>query len=158
MKKFLLLALLALGMSSCSKDDDTAAQDPDPVFVDGGSVVMKVDGATKTYNTIAVDTQLDDFNEPVYIDVTASQNGSATEFVTFQLGVGEVGANHLSQIQYTSNGVQDNFWTSFSSNTLINSNHRLKTNFAGVLERYNSETGEYTTTAVSDGVIDITYE
>jgi len=161
MKKLFLftcLTALTLSFNSCSDDDSKATEDPtdDTVYVDGGTVSVKVNGELKTYNTIAVEDDGDADFPRLY--VTASQNGSSSEFVTFSIDKGNVGAGHVLGFSYTTDSTPNQQFEPFSSNTLVNEDHVVKANFSGKLVTGQNPLGNgFTYDEFTDGSINITY-
>ncbi len=154
MKKILLFIMIAVGLSSCSDDDNGGSN-----FSDEGVVSLKVGGVTKTYNTISVikDVWQDGNDQGTLLTVTASQNGSASEMVTFYVAVGDTGAGMIVALNYTADGHDYGQINELSSNVTTNSNHRVVANFVGSAY-IDDQNGDFVSTDITDGNIDFTYE
>ncbi|MET0758848.1 MAG: hypothetical protein ABWZ56_00395 [Flavobacterium sp.] len=142
---FMLVSLLTLSLNSCSKDNDSTPA--------GSSLTMKVGGVQKTFNTITVnEIPYDDY---VDLIITASNNGSTSEFVTFGIGKGDMGAGHSWGFEYTLNDVvytEGDVIRTISSNATANSDNKLVGTFSGTVT-----SGDNATIELSQGSFDISY-
>lgn len=153
---FTLLSALTFSVTSCS-DDDSSSNNNNNVTETTGTVTFKLDGVTKTYNTISVQTEeyLNDDTgavEDVQLIVTASDNGSATDYVTFVTYIDEVGANSLYDLNYGNEYVYN-----LTSNVSKNSENKLIGTFAGSYDVYNQTTEQYVNHPITEGSVNITY-
>lgn len=154
MKKLFLftcLSALALSFNSCSDDDSSSNNNGGET---GGTVSFKVDGVQKNYNTVTVNLQSDtqDGETWEWYEVTASQNGSSSELITFEVDKGLTGADALYSLNYISNNTTYySSWAGFSANVTSNSNSKLKGTFSGNVG--DSETSDEK--AITDGTFNI---
>ena len=157
-KLFLFLAVAALGFTSCSDDDDNN----NPTYTTGGTVTMKINGVQKTYTTISVDRELYTGETPgddeYLLSVTASENGSATEFVTFDIWENSNGAGGIDWITYVTDGDNYSQWGNFNSNVLASNNHELGANFSGEMIIGYDENNDLVVDEITEGSINVTYE
>lgn len=157
MKKLFLftcLSALALSFNSCS-DDDNKSNETDGT---SGTVTLKVDGVAKTYNTITVNEESDTYEGETYnwLTVTASPEGSASEFVTIEIEKDAVGADAADYFEYVENNRSFTMdWDTFNINTLTNNNDKLKGTFAGTVSYWDNDTQETVTKTVTEGTFDI---
>ena len=147
-----LIAILAFTLNFCSKHSDDPTPAPPAIT---SSVSMKVGGEIKTFNTVTVKEQPYTANGENFVDleITASQNGSTTEFIIFYIGKGNLGQNVSWDFNYTLNEVPyAQIGTSVGSEATINSNNKLKGSFSGTVTASDDKTLELT-----QGSFDITY-
>lgn len=158
MKKAFLLfvATAALTLTSCSGDDSPSTpkelEDLTPV----GTVTMKVNGVEKTFNTIVMNVQVSESSGEKYLYFTASQNGSATEMISFGTAEGVVGAGQMTGIECFTGGVQA--YTDFATNVLVNNNEVYKASFSGSYTTWDQSLQNPTTTTVTEGNVNISLE
>jgi len=157
MKKLFLftcLSALALSFNSCSDDDSSSNNGSET----GGTVSFKVDGVQKTFDTVTVNEDSETFEGETYTwyEVTASDNGSSTEMIYFEIEKGYNGADSFDSFMYTLNNTTfDMDWDSFSSNTTSNTSSKLKGTFSGTVQHWSNENQEYTQKAITDGTFNI---
>lgn len=141
----MLVTTLMLSLNSCSKDDNS-----DPT---GNSVTMKVGGVEKTFNTVVVN-QIP-YEDYIDLIITASNNGSTTEFVTFGISKDDIGAGHSWGFEYTLNGMlysEGEAVSTVSSNATTNSDNKLIGTFSGTVT-----SSENVSLDLTQGSFDITY-
>ncbi len=153
---FTVLSVLTISLSSCSSDDSNGSVNVETA----GTVSFTYDGVSKTYTTISVEVEEDTDEETgevidTYLYITASDNGSSTDFVTFSTYVGEIGAGGLYNANF--NLSNNTYLNDFNSNIAINSNNKVKGTFSGMANRYDNATQQVTEYPITNGVIDITY-
>lgn len=141
----MLVTSLTLSLNSCSKDDNSTPT--------GNSVTMKVGGVEKTFNTVVVNqVPYDDYIDLI---ITASNNGSTTEFVSFGISKGDTGAGHSWGFEYTLNGMlysEGEAISTVSSNATTNSDNKLIGTFSGTVT-----SSENVSLDLTQGSFDITY-
>ena len=156
---FLSLATLSVGLNSCSKDDSSDSNNN----ATPSSVQVKIDGVTKTFNTIVVNQDTYTEGGQTYTDlrVSASINNSTTEIITFELGKGDVGTNVIYSFEYVKNGKTYNSYNSssqaFASITQANSNNKITGTFSGGLSFWNNDTQAYESVTTSEGTFNVSY-
>jgi hypothetical protein len=135
MKKLCLLVfLLAFGfsVSSCSDESGVLPNVPE------GELLMIVDGAQKNYNNVTV-TQKLQANGDIMLEVTGSQNGDPTEYISFRVKKYATGFNRTSRWLYTNDSNKarsetiDDEEYDVEANITMNNNNRLRGNFSGRL-------------------------
>lgn len=157
MKKLFLftcLSALALTFNSCS-DDDNKSNETDGTT---GTVTFKIDGVTKTYNTVTVDPDSSTSGGETYewITITASPEGSASEFITFEIEKNAVGVDAADYLEYFENNRTYSMnWDTFNINTLTNNEDKVKGTFAGPVTYWNNETQTATDKTITEGTFDI---
>lgn len=163
MKKLFLIAVLSvftLSVTSCSDDDSGSTNNSSTTT---GTFSMKVDGVTKSYNTIVV-------NDDVYaegtpdeehtLSVTASNANNLSEVVYFNVYKGDLGPGVIYNFTYTANGhtYYANSWEDFTTVVQTNSNdNKLKGSFSGVLYYQTMNGEEIGTAGITEGMFDIKY-
>lgn len=118
---------------------------------------MKIGGVTKTFNTVVVNQQPYVSEGINYVDliITASNNGSTSEFITFSIGKEDVGENLSWDFNYTLNEVvysEDKIANQIVTNASTNIDKKLIGTFSGTVA---SETNEKI--EITQGSFDITY-
>ncbi|MGV3460290.1 MAG: hypothetical protein ACO1N9_07545 [Flavobacterium sp.] len=145
MKKLLLLLLpviAGLSVSSCSDSTEELVDRP------YGEMTMIVDGVQKYYNNIAV-TETPQSDGSVLLNVTGSQNGDPTEYITFRIKKYQTGMNRAIRWIYSDDSnmarreTVDGVEYDIDSNTSLNGNTRLKGTFSGKL--YNTYSQRFIT-------------
>lgn len=158
MKKLFLftcLSAIALTFNSCSDDDSSSNNNGGEP---GGTVSFKVAGVQKTFNTVTVTEDSDTSNGETYTwyKVTASNNGSATEMIYFEVEKGYAGADSFDTFNYTLNtDVYLLDWDNFSSNTIKNNATKLTGTFSGTATKWNNDTQTSTDKQITEGTFDI---
>lgn len=154
-KLFLFIATVVstVSLNSCSSDDNS---DSGSV---GGTVTVKIDGVSKTFNSVVVNKEVVNDEGETYTELVVSAliGTSTEELITFTLDAGNVGAEAIYEFNYKNGANAFNSYSgSFSSNVLTNSNNKLKGNFSGTLRTYTG-TGEEIVKTFSEGAFDISY-
>ena len=128
MKKiFLFVAATALtfSFSSCSSSDSGSSV--------GSTITMKINGISKTFNTVVVYENT--FGEETELTVMGTET-DATGSVTFLIRKGDVGANVIYYFEYY-DGLIYYDYSGFSTSVTINSTgNRLAGAFSGRLLGY----------------------
>ncbi|NBL64904.1 hypothetical protein GV828_06790 [Flavobacterium sp. NST-5] len=153
MKK-LFLFVSAIGimttLNSCSGDDDSNSN---PGQNTGGSISVKINGVSKTFNNVVVDkdTFVEDGETITELGITGTIGNSATEVIMFGVEMGDVGADATFSFRYL-NGTNQYFDNGeLSSVVQTNSNNKLKGNFSGRLS------GSGNTVDLTEGSYDISH-
>ena len=152
---FIATATLAFSMNSCSSDDNSSDSG-----VIGGTISAKIDGVSKTFNTVVVNKQTITEDGETYTElvVSATIGTSTEEIITIALDAGDVGAEAIYSFSYLNGGNTFNSYLgNLSSTVLTNSNNKLKGNFSGTLKTYNPSNGAEITKTLSEGSFDISY-
>jgi hypothetical protein len=160
MKKLLLfvsLTAMALSLNSCSDDDSSSDGG------NGGSLTMKLNGISKTYNTVTV-SATPDGEGGTYLMVTGSPDGSSSEKISFVVMQGDLGSDVAYNADLTVNG-DTTYFGSMNSNILVNTENatgktnQLKGTFSGKITEWNNDTQvEDTVYTVTDGAFDVKYK
>lgn len=132
---FTLLSALTISLASCSSDDNNGSGNGGST---GGTLTVKINGTQKTFNTITVNKEAPDEDGDVYLDITASINGSADEMINFGLYQGDTGSNTVWNLEYKANNETYNFNPNF--NVLTNNNNQLKGTFSGQYKQWDNDT------------------
>lgn len=165
MKKILTLlfiATISMLLTACSDDSsDQANPSGDPSTYDPqGTVTLNINGETKVYNQIDMVTfdevESDGSLAGRWLVFSASINGSSSEYVTFRIYQGRTGTGHLLNFAMTTNSVEYNSFEG-SSNTLINSDRKLKVNFSGLLYMGYDDDNNLIVHPITESIIDIAY-
>ncbi|OIQ21643.1 MAG: hypothetical protein BM557_02265 [Flavobacterium sp. MedPE-SWcel] len=143
---FLTVSILTLSISSCS-DDDSNATPNNSTYIATGSVTINIDGNLLTYNNIIITS-----NGASDINITASQDGSSSEFLTFSTTLGNVGAGVINNLQIVSADYEQ--IVGYTSNTQINGNNTLQSLFTAELI---TPGGGFDNPVTGQGTINIAY-
>ncbi|KGO92229.1 hypothetical protein [Flavobacterium subsaxonicum] len=166
MKKLLLitcLTALTLSFNSCS-DDDSKATETVVTEEIGGTLSFKVNGVQKTFNNVVVSKT--DYDGDVYLEVTASVNGSATEYLSFNLWQNDLGSEAVEYFTYVNGSkMYSDGWSTNNTNPQVNSivqtnsNNKLKGSFSGTVARMATMEGETDEVInLTDGTFEAIYE
>lgn len=151
---FIATATLAFSMNSCSSDDNSDSNGGNTTV--GGTITLKIDGVSKTFNNVIVNANPFDIDNPdlILLDVTASVAGNSSEYINFQIFKGRTGANSFySDLQYTLNNIT--YRDQVSSITQTNSDNVLKGTFNGDVEGYFNNAWVIKT--LTEGKFDVKY-
>jgi hypothetical protein len=157
---FLSLAVLSVGLNSCSKDDSPESSSTSST---PSSVQVTINGVAKTFNTVVVnqETHTQGGETITELTVSASINNSADEVITFMVYKGDVGSDAIYSFDYRKNGKIYNSYNSgslsFSTIIQTNSNNKIVGTFSGGLSYWNNDTQEYEMANTGSGAFNITY-
>ena len=149
-KLFLFVSAVALTvmLNSCSSDSGSGV---------GGTITMKINGISKTFNTVVVYENT--LGEETELTVMGTET-DATGSVTFLLRKGDVGANVIYYFEYY-NGLIYYDYSGFSTSVTINSTgNRLAGAFSGTLLGYYDNGGGTTdsmSVAITNGTFSVQY-
>lgn len=135
-KLFLFLAVTALTLTSCSKDDDNN--------VVGNSITLKVDGTSKSFGNITA-------AEAFGFVVITGYNGPAedpTESITISIESGETG--NVANITYYDEN--DDYFGDLTTNVTTNTTGTAIGTFSGTLEGFDSPN-----ITITEGSFDVKY-
>lgn len=135
MKKIcLILFAIVTGFAASSCSDETS----EPLYKPYGEMTFIVDDVQKVYNNVYVTEYVNSAGEK-FLDVTGSINGDPTEYINFQIRKYYTGLNRATRWEYSDdsnlarrrqiNGEEYDI----DSNTLLNSDDRLRGTFSGRL-------------------------
>ncbi|WP_298140092.1 hypothetical protein [Flavobacterium sp.] len=142
-KLFLLLAVSAIALTSCSKDDDSSSSN-------GGKLIMTIDNVTKTFNNIVVVEEEIEGVTSIY--VTATVGNSTSDIVYLELEKNVIGEDAISNFEYKKNNVTYSY-DSMINNVTVASGNKLKGSFSGQI--VDEDYTDYLT--ISSGSFDISY-
>ena len=156
-KLFLFVSAIALTVSlnSCSKSDSSSSV--------GGTITMKINGTSKTFNTVVVDEHVyyagttDEYTE---LTATGIVGTDATEYVTFTTDKGVLGSDAIYSFEYYKNG--QTYYSygggGFAANvTTNNTSKKLIGSFSGILNGNDSTTGDPITVSLTNGTFNVQY-
>ena len=148
-KLFLFVSAVALTvmLNSCSSDSGSGV---------GGTITMKINGISKTFNTVVVYENT--FGEETELTVTGTET-DATGSVSFLLRKGDVGANVIYDFEYY-DGLLYYDYSGFSTSVTTNSaGNKLAGAFSGTLLGYYDNGGTMGTmsVALTNGTFSVQY-
>lgn len=152
MKKiyFLVFAII-IGLTASSCSDETTELLNRPY----GEMTLIVNNVQKSYNNVQVTEKVGSTGQR-YLDVVGSNNGVPGEYIAFRINKYETGANRATRWAYSQDSnlakrkQVDGEEYDIDSNTLLNSDNRLRGTFSGQLyNEYSNivvtiEAGEFT--------------
>lgn len=151
MKKiyFIVFTIIGLAASSCSDETTELLNRP------YGEMTFIVNDVQKVYNNVQVTEKVGSTGQR-YLNVVGSNNGVPGEYIAFRINKYETGANRATRWAYSQDSnlakrkQVDGEEYDIDSNTLLNSDNRLRGTFSGKLyNEYSNivvkiESGEFT--------------
>lgn len=146
---FVSIVVLTTCLNSCSSSDDSTASTI-------SSITLKIDGVSKTFNTIVVNQN--EYNSGTADEYTEllirTSETTPSEYLRLLIVKGYLGENVPCSFAYINNDSEyANYNGLFFVNTTVNGNNKIKGTFSGMLQTDFSDSG----ISITEGIFDIQY-